>query len=958
MKNKRFFTLILFLLLTKAAFAQLSVSNTKQNTQQFPLASKYMVSGIYVGAAENILVHKAAQFLASDMEMVTGKKPDVNEGLANPAKNVVIIGTIDNSKIITDLVKRKKINVDEIKGRWEGFMIQTVSKPFPGVEKALVIVGSDRRGAAFGTFTVSESIGVSPWYWWADVPVKKNAQIYMDEVRYVSKGPAVKYRGIFINDESPAFRYWAFEKFGGINHQCYEKIFELLLRQKANFLWPSMWLPTMFNVDDPLNPKTADEFGIVMSTSHHEPMMRAHNEWSLFNGGVWDYTSNREKLQEFWRGGIERMDNYESVVTVGMRGDGDAGMSEETAVDLLKEVVKDQRKIISEVTGKPAETVPQVWAIYKEVQDYYDKGMRVDDDITVLFSDDNWGNIRYLPKKELQGSKKKYGMYYHVDYVGAPVSYRWQNVTQIERIWQQMKLTYEHGVKDLWIVNVGDIKPMELPISFFMDYAWDPDAIKAKGLPVYYHKWAEQQFGAAYATEIAEIMALYTKYNARRTPEMLKPDTYSMENFREADRIVAEYKALVDKSETLYNKLGREYKDAFYQLVLSPIKMCANLNEMYVCAGKNRYYAERGAAAANFYADRTKELFDNDKKLTEEYHKFNNGKWNHMMSQTHIGYTNWNHPPLNAMPAVSYVQVPEAAELGYLIEYGKKPVWGWLDVEADWDFSSSFPIFDPLNNQSFYIDIINRGQKPLSYTVKALDPWIILSSTSGTTQFNDKVYASIDWGKLPNDVTTGHISVSGAGKEYEITVPVRQELPKAAGFIEDQGTIAFEATHYTNSVNKKNMDWEVVPNLGRTGDGLLINAVKSTQEGSKPCFEYKFTLLDATENVEISTYLSPLQDFLKGGGLKFALSIDGREPEIININEGEDMPDYKYAPWWSKSVGDHIKIKTLKVKGLSSGTHILKVWPMDSAVVFQKFVIETGRGKDSYLGAPESVFIK
>jgi Glycosyl hydrolase family 115 len=420
MKNKRFFTLILFLLLTNAAFAQLSVSNTQQNTQQFPLASNGMVCGIYVDNTENILVNKAGHFLAGDIEMVTGKKPDVNKGFSNPGKNVVIIGTIGKSKLIADLVKNKKINIDEINGRWEGFMIQTVRKPFPGVEKALVIVGSDRRGAAFGTFTVSESIGVSPWYWWADVPVKQNGQIFMDEVRYVSKGPAVKYRGIFINDESPAFRYWAFEKFGGINHQCYEKIFELLLRQKANFLWPSMWLPTMFNVDDPLNPKTADEFGIVMSTSHHEPMMRAHNEWSLFNGGAWDYTTNKKKLQEFWHGGIKRMGNYESVVTVGMRGDGDAGMSEETAVDLLKEIIKDQREIISDVTGKPAETVPQVWAIYKEVQDYYDKGMRVDDDITVLFSDDNWGNIRYLPKKEPQGSKKKYGMYYHVDYVGAP----------------------------------------------------------------------------------------------------------------------------------------------------------------------------------------------------------------------------------------------------------------------------------------------------------------------------------------------------------------------------------------------------------------------------------------------------------------------------------------------------------------------------------------------------------
>ncbi|GGF28963.1 hypothetical protein GCM10011383_45860 [Hymenobacter cavernae] len=215
-------------------------------------------------------------------------------------------------------------------------------------------------------------MGVSPWYWWADVPVQKSSTIFLQKGRFVSTGPAVKYRGIFINDEAPAFRNWATEKFGGINHQVYEKICELLLRNKANFLWPSMWLPTMFNVDDPLNPKVADDFGIVVSTSHHEPMMRAHNEWSVFKSGAWDYRTNKEKLQQFWRGGVQRMGNYESMVTVGMRGDGDAGMGEGTAVDLLKTIIKDQRTILAEVTGKPAEQTPQVWAIYKEVQDYFD----------------------------------------------------------------------------------------------------------------------------------------------------------------------------------------------------------------------------------------------------------------------------------------------------------------------------------------------------------------------------------------------------------------------------------------------------------------------------------------------------------------------------------------------------------------------------------------------------------
>eukprot|EP00903_Cladosiphon_okamuranus_P000173 g173.t1 len=339
----------------------------------------------------------------------------------------------------------------------------------------------------------------------------------------VSKSPSVKYRGIFINDEAPALRNWASEQFGGFNHQFYEKVFELILRNKGNYLWPAMWVPSAFASDDPENLRLADEYGIVISTSHHEPMMRAHAEWGQQGGGAWNYETNAENLRDFWRGGITRMGDYESVVTLGMRGDGDEAMSEETAVDLLQKIIADQREIITEVTEKPVTATPQVWALYKEVQDYYDKGMRVDEDIMLLFCDDNWGNIRILPKAEDLGRKGGFGIYYHFDFVGGPVSYRWLNVTQIERVWEQMNMAYDWGVKDLWLVNVGDIKPMELPISFFLDFAWDTEAIQATDLPNYYRSWARQQFGETKAEEIAEILARYTKYNARRTPEMLSP---------------------------------------------------------------------------------------------------------------------------------------------------------------------------------------------------------------------------------------------------------------------------------------------------------------------------------------------------------------------------------------------------------------------------------------------------
>ncbi len=925
----------------------------------YSIISKTEAPHVLYDASENILVKKSAKFLSDDIERVSGKRPVVSTIDNFQANNIIIVATVDKNPLINKLVTEKKLNVDGLKDKWEQFIIKTIDKPFPGVKQALVIVGSDRRGAAYGVFTLSEKMGVSPWYWWADVPVEKHEEIYLEKCNYKSKSPAVKYRGIFINDESPAFRYWAKEKFGGINHKCYEKIFELLLRNKANFMWPSMWLPTMFYVDDPLNAKTADEYGIVMSTSHHEPMTRAHNEWELFKGGEWNYKTNKEKLQEFWHSGFERVGSYETMVTVGMRGDGDEGMSEETAVDLLKKIINDQRKIISDVTGKPAKETPQLWAIYKEVQDYYDKGMRVDDDITILFSDDNWGNIRYLPRNNKLGSSNKYGMYYHFDYVGAPISYRWLNVTQIERVWEQMKLTYEHGVNEIWIANVGDIKPMELPISFFLDFAWNPDAIQAKDLPDYYIKWAKQQFGSEHAKEIAEMLSLYTKYNARRTPEMLTADTYSVENYREADRIVEEYKLLLKKSTSIYEQLSEEYKISYYQLVQSPIELCANLNEMYVAAAKNKYYGIRGAASANYYADKVKELFEKDVLLTQKYHEMEGGKWNHMMSQTHIGYTYWNHPALNMMPAVSYVHVSKPAELGYFIEYGDPPRWGWLDVEADWSFSQEMPVFDPVNKQNYYIDIINRGQEELNYAIKAREDWIELSSESGSTRYNEKIYVSIDWSKAPKGEVKGEICISGGGKEYSIQVPIRNKPFTVAGFIENEGAIAVEASHFTRKIDTKDIHWTVVPNLGRTNSSLIIEPVTAERQvvlENSPKVEYEFTTFNSGD-FKVATYFSPTQDYKKQGGLKYAIAIDNEEPQIINMNEGEAMPDYKYAEWWTKSVGDHIKNRVSMHKVDMPGKHILKIWMVDPGIVFQKFVINTGGLKPSYLGPVESKYI-
>jgi len=580
----------------------------------FPLSVDGASAPLVLSSEDYSGIARIAEHLQADMGRVTGVEPEILIDDKPESGIVVLIGTIGKHPDIDQLVENNKIDVSDITRKWETFLIQVVNEPFPGMDQALVIAGSDKRGTIFGMFDLSSQIGVSPFYWWADVPVQKKSTVYVLPGRYSDGEPAIQYRGIFINDEAPALAGWVFENFDGFNHVFYEHVFELILRMKGNFLWPAMWGRAFYD-DDPLNPKLADEYGIVIVTSHHEPMMRAHDEWRRYGSGAWNYEKNEDTLNLFWKESIERTGSYESLVTVGMRGDGDEPMTQGTAIALLERIVRNQREILEEVIGKPAPEIPQVWALYKEVQEYYDQGMRVPEDITLLLCDDNWGNIRKLPQLSELERPGGYGVYYHFDYVGGPRNYKWLNTSQIERVWEQMHLAYRYGVQKMWIVNVGDIKPMELPMQFFLDYAWDPEKWPAKRLPEYYRVWAEQQFGNEHVEDIADILAGYTKFNSRRKPELLSPETYSQTNYLEAERIVTEYNQLVTKAEKIYDALPPEYHDAFYQLVLFPVKACANLNELYVTTGKNRLYAKQKRSLTNKLAEKAKKLYGNDCSL-------------------------------------------------------------------------------------------------------------------------------------------------------------------------------------------------------------------------------------------------------------------------------------------------------------------------------------------------------
>jgi hypothetical protein len=649
---KRLYLLFAVLLIWFATAAQ-NLVTAKKEDGAFVIASTQMPS-IYVDNNDDWLINKAALLLQGDIEAVTGKRPQIINQLSSLSKNSIIIGTIHGSSIVQKLVAEKKINVNAIEGKWEAFQLQTLKNPLIGTENALVITGTDKRGTAYGVFELSRQIGVSPWYWWADVPVKKKAEVFIRKGVYSFNSPSVKYRGIFINDEAPAFSGWTKEKFGGVNHLVYEKMFELLLRLKANYLWPAMW-GNAFNDDDTLNPILADKWGIVMGTSHHEPMLRAQQEWKRYGKGAWDYTKNDTVLREFWKKGIENMGSHESIVTIGMRGDGDMPMAQGTATALLEKIVSDQRQIIEQVTGKPASKTPQLWALYKEVQDYYDKGMRVPDDVTLLLCDDNWGNIRRLPKPTDKKREGGYGIYYHFDYVGGPRNYKWINTNNPARVWEQMHLAYEHGVDRIWIVNVGDLKPMELPISFFLDYAYNTKKWNEDNIGTFYSQWAREQFGEKYAKGIGELLRRYAQFASRKKPELLDEKTYDLTEYMEADRVLKQWKELEKEANKINEDLPAEYRDAFFQVALHPIKAFTNLHEMYYSVAQNKRFAQLKYPVANDWAEKAKQCYINDSLLSIRYHSMGNGKWNHMMDQTHIGYTYWQQPPTNKMPAVQWI---------------------------------------------------------------------------------------------------------------------------------------------------------------------------------------------------------------------------------------------------------------------------------------------------------------
>jgi len=938
----------------------------------FTLVDQHTVATILVSEKDWRGVQRVANDLSLDIERVTDRKPVVQiDGKINNGD--IIVGTIGKSPIIDRLIAQKKLDVSEVKDQWESFTIQTV-------DGNLIIAGSDKRGTIYGVYDLSESMGVSPWHYWADVPTKKSKQLFVKNGHYIQRSPKVKYRGIFINDEWPSFGGWATQKFGGINSEMYATMFELLLRLKANYLWPAMWA-SAFNEDDPMNPVLADEYGMVMGTSHHEPMMRAHKEYTKRREevGAWDYRANKTGLDRFFREGMERNKNFDNFVTIGMRGDGDVAMSEggdETNMRVLRDVIDGQRQILEDVYGKDPSEIPQLWAIFTEVQRYYDAGFTVPDDVTLLFCDNNWGYIRRTgPVHELK-RKGGLGMYYHIDMNGGPWNDRWINTTTIPKLHEQFSLTYASGIDRLWVVNVGDLKPKELPIDFILRYAWDPEAISADQTWDYTVDWARKIFGEEHADEIADIVSKYSKYNLWRKPEVQLTDVMSVVNYHESDRVLALWHDVVARAEALEDKIAPEARDAYYQLVLYPTKASAGVAEIYLAVGKNNLYAKQGRASAMDYAARAKDLFDLDQRLSDRYNnEMANGKWKNMMQDKHIGYTKWSMPKENVLPELAVYEPVVRPTLGVAVE-GSDAAWPRMTQTL------SLPTFDPLDNQTYYIDVFNQGQGEIDFTATANQPWIKISERSGQFSKETRLNIQIDWGIAPQDEVEGRIEIAYQDSKVEInvpivnvTVPVNDE-PFFGSLTGMEFSIPAHAYHA--NIAGKHAKWCFLPDLGRGEGNMGISPVTAPSAKTEDAARLEYNVYIPTAgDITIALGILPTQDVKPARGLRIAAGFNDQQPVVIDARQGfvDTFNEYtkenlqqsmvlKALPSRStlalsgankrlrNEIFDNIRWIDVQLQVDKPGFHELKIYMVDPEIVLENIIMHPDNNRPSYFGAP------
>ncbi|KAM0327509.1 hypothetical protein ACHAQA_005797 [Verticillium albo-atrum] len=963
----------------------------------------------------------AVTSLAEDLEQITGRKPPVKvwrntnataQAVAgggngsNGTSQVVIIAATVDSELVQKLERAKKIDVKDIRGKWETFRTTVVEDPLPGISKGLIITGSDMRGAMFGVYTLSEQSGKSPLHWWADVPATKHEEIYALNKTLTVGEPSIKYRGIFINDEAPALTGWWANHSNRTDYtldaELYERIFDMLLRMKANFIWPAMWgsfVPKpgrIFFTDDSRNQQLATDYGIVVSTSHHEPMQRASNEWTPATQGKWNWVENKENVVKFMDEGVRRAGQNDTYFTLGMRGENDGPINAADPIAVLEDVFATQREILAKHYGNET-AARQVWTIYKEVATYYAAGLTPPDDVTLMFTDDNWGNVQRLPTEKERKRSGGIGLYFHFDYVGRPKSWKWQNCNNLPKIYKELFQAAERGADRIWVFNVGDIKPLEIPINMGLDLAWNTSRFDLDTLPEYLEALAERDFGPEFAKDVASAWLDFSHLVGIRQFETTEPWTYSQINFEEADRTLKAWKSLADAAQSLHDRLPENLRDALYHTVTYPSVAGYNYHSILLGQGRNQQYSFERRNSANAIAHKVLEDFQYDYDLVLEYDSIADGKWKDMMAtpKFDMSTADWRPSSRDVVANLSFVQLRQDFDygfgnLGIFVEqsrsaYSQGRICASINpsLPTKDGFSPRMRAMEPHGPKTRFIDLFHRGdsRKTIPWTVKAPESWIKLSKSSGEVSADEpdvRVDVSIDWDSVPSGFNkTVEIRVSWEPERYFDIVHLPVINAKApedfTGFPETDGIISIEAPHYQRSSSDSEDEGEVafarMPRLGSRSESGSVGlrpytaAKRAPEEAKKAWIDYDIFIFGKAPRAKVNAtvFINGALDTDPDHPMEFSLSLvrDGGTATNFTRVLGQPAKAGDTPPEWTAGVADHVWKKDVALGTLQPGKHTLR-WQVNSPEVYlEKIVLLTdGRSPQSYLGPPETALLE
>lgn len=679
----------MLLLSSSAALAQVSLSQNSSGSNVFSLVGKKDKACVYYDAKDFEVVKTTAGLFANDVKEVSGQLLGVATTKEAPQKNCIIIGTLGHNEWIDQMIAKKKLDVEPLKNRWESYLVQLVRNPLPGVDKALVIVGSDRRGAAYGLLSVSRTIGVSPWYWWADAPIIKKDQLHLRVDKYISKEPTVKHRGIFINDEDWGLYRWSRDNFekelGNFGPRTYAKVCELLLRLQANYLCPAMHDASMAFHRIPENRVVADRFAILMGASHCEPLLfNTASEWKRDKMGEWDYINNKKGVDSVLNVRVKECAPFENVYTLALRGLHDRAMNASNDMgdrkDMLQEALMAQRQMLIDAIGKPGEEIPQAFTPYKEVLDVYDEGLELPDDVTIIWPDDNYGYMKRLSSPKEQKRSGRSGVYYHSSYLGKPHDHLWMNTVSPTLMYEELRKAYDATADRIWLLNAGDIKSCEFAVDYFLTMAFDIDAFNFERAANYRTEWLCGMLGDQYRNEYQDVVNSFYKLAFARKPEFMgwgyqwttdkhgrerNTDTdFSLTNYREVDNRLSEYRRIGGIVENILNNMSDEKQKAcFYQSLYYPVKGCELLNRMVLDGQRNRWYAIQQRASAKDLKKSAKACYDSLEVITKGYNSLLDGKWNHVMTMKQ-GFA----AAYFELPKLRDVELAPVASLGVMAE--------------------------------------------------------------------------------------------------------------------------------------------------------------------------------------------------------------------------------------------------------------------------------------------------